>query len=1003
MQVCMLPKQADLGIGRVVEAYRKHGPAYGIEFVEDEQPFPFALLAVHAGFQPTTRQPDIHHCHGLYPTAHEDQGKTKLYEYNAYVIENARVAHVVTVPSQWVADIFRRDMHIDPVVLPHGIDVEDWDYVGGKPSDFVLWAKGHRIGVCDPGVLSALAAKLPNIPFVTTFGDKGANVKVIGEQSFDVMKDVMSQCGIYLAVTKETFGIQTLEAMALGKPVLGYDWGGTADIITHGHDGYLAKPGDIDDLANGLKWLMDYYQDVSVNARETVENRFGWDRVMPQLYDLYEDVLRDNWALYEPDPEVSVVIPCYNYGHRVADTIESVLSQTIDDWKYEIIVVNDGSTDDSMEVIQRYADKVIIVDIDNSGVAEARNRGIREATGKFITCIDSDDIMYPDTLELFHSVISRDRGMGIVYGCLDIMYSDSQNSEPHLAAWPPEFCYERQRLPKQNNVPSCCMFRKEAWLRAGGYRGKYTPAEDAELWTRITSLGFGAQRIADQAVYLYDAHDGSLSRTMKTGDHNEDKPWALSDKLVPFAAPACEYQYESYEVRNYDQPWVTVVIPVGPGHEEIVMRALDSVWRQSLPNWECIVVPNGCDLLIHPSTGAHISEAYPWAKVIRMDYENVAKARNVGAENAIGEFLSFLDADDYYELHYLRDTVKAYNEAGGDVYVYTDYYSLRASGELKPAKSKTFDPEQMKKAALHPITALVPKIWHDEVGGFDEDLEGWEDWDYYLKMSLIAGHCGLRVTESLMVYDFTSGARRDESYDLKDELLPIIQERYSMCRGRNCSKPRQQANPIPPVAAKAVGIGGRPSISPTRAGQPIPSREVDRVTEDAQRQLGMIQVVENSGNRGRHAVRGISSRTNYGYKKHGEVFYMHPADQQLQPHLYVIIPTQQEVPAARVAVQRPQPPAPAPRVPVEQVSQPVPPAPAVGEEEPELLGGYNAAVDGIDITVLPLPAIKRLDLSGEVAADAYEQELDGRARKTVLAYLATRFEVEEYFDIPDEE
>lgn len=97
--------------------------------------------------------------------------------------------------------------------------------------------------------------------------------------------------------------------------------------------------------------------------------------------------------------KVSIITPCYNGARYIAETIESVLAQDYTDW--EMIIVNDGSTDDSQQIIEKYAssdDRIISVNQKNGGSANARNHGIRLATGRYICLLDSDDLWYPQFL-----------------------------------------------------------------------------------------------------------------------------------------------------------------------------------------------------------------------------------------------------------------------------------------------------------------------------------------------------------------------------------------------------------------------------------------------------------------------------------------------------------------------------------------------------------------------------------------------------------------------------
>lgn len=97
--------------------------------------------------------------------------------------------------------------------------------------------------------------------------------------------------------------------------------------------------------------------------------------------------------------KVSIITPCYNGAHFIAETIESVLAQDYKDW--EMIIVNDGSTDDSAQIISEYAaadPRITLVNQENGGSANARNHGIRLATGRYICLLDGDDLWYPTFL-----------------------------------------------------------------------------------------------------------------------------------------------------------------------------------------------------------------------------------------------------------------------------------------------------------------------------------------------------------------------------------------------------------------------------------------------------------------------------------------------------------------------------------------------------------------------------------------------------------------------------
>lgn len=615
---------ADLnnGIAQVIWNLANHLAAFDFSYVK--QPEDADLIVRHAGAQGGSRV-DVMHCHGLLPTGMK-QLESWAWEVNSHVIDNLVRAKAITVPSQWVGDIIRRDMRCEPDVIGWGINAEEWAV--GKSEGYVLWGKGRPGDVCSPEPMNKLAELARKTAFVSTFGETAANMKVIGVQDYASMKRWLQGAGVYLATTRETFGIQTLEAMACGVPVLGFRQAATPDLVAHLETGYLAEPGDYDDLLAGLHYCLDQRKRLGAAARETAL-RYTWDRVAEQVAGIYCRVLARQ---EQPRPTASIIIPVFNYGQWVAGAIESALAQQGVD--FEVIAVNDGSTDNSGEVINRYSAVIKAIHKENGGVASARNAGAAAANGKYIAFLDADDRMEQGWLKAMVSALDANDRMGIAYSRLQILVPDGQIRQTD---WPPQEPDLQQLLYGQNQIPTCCLIRREAFERAGGYRRRFEPTEDGELWLKIAECGYDAICASPKPLFTYRMGHDSLSRGAKLPDV---MTWHQPTRLgtPPFAALGRPAR-KSWPVRDYDRPVISVVIR-HEGNDGKLIDTLDSLLGQTYAFWEALV--DGPELR---------AMGYPFV-------------RSGGAEKASAPMITFFDAGETLDPLFLERALVAWQTKG---------------------------------------------------------------------------------------------------------------------------------------------------------------------------------------------------------------------------------------------------------------------------------------------------------------------------------------------------
>lgn len=216
-----------------------------------------------------------------------------------------------------------------------------------------------------------------------------------------------------------------------------------------------------------------------------------------------------------PAPKVSVIIPTYNQSAYLKDALASALSQTYRD--YEVVVVNDGSTDDTEAVVQRIGGDVRYIFQQNQGLAGARNTGIRAAQGEYIALLDSDDIWDATFLERMMALAQRAPGASVLY--CGICYIDAHKHDlPQRGgtkAYPEGQLY--QTLLRANFlIPSTVVMKRNAVMAAGLFDPAFRRLQDRELWIRMLRRGEQFAGL-DEALVRYRVHGSNLSTDAEGG------------------------------------------------------------------------------------------------------------------------------------------------------------------------------------------------------------------------------------------------------------------------------------------------------------------------------------------------------------------------------------------------------------------------------------------------------------------------------------------------------
>jgi glycosyltransferase involved in cell wall biosynthesis len=250
------------------------------------------------------------------------------------------------------------------------------------------------------------------------------------------------------------------------------------------------------------------------------------------------------------NPKISVIIPYYNYGQYIKETVASVLAQTFKD--YEIIIIDDESTDThSIQVLAEIEKKypgIKIIRQKNGHLSNARNNGIKVSQGDFFLSLDSDDTIEPTMLEKCFEAILKDSKLGFVYTFTHFFDQEDivwKNQE-----------YNLYDLLWANHPTVCALVRKKAWEEVGGYDENMKAGyEDWEFWIRLGRNGWFGKLIREP-LFNYRRHGES----MISGSELKH------DKIVKYIREKYQDLYSRESMKKIKKTWK----PQGENHLELL-------------------------------------------------------------------------------------------------------------------------------------------------------------------------------------------------------------------------------------------------------------------------------------------------------------------------------------------------------------------------------------------------------------------------------------------------
>ncbi|GAB4383888.1 MAG: hypothetical protein Kow00121_46530 [Elainellaceae cyanobacterium] len=278
------------------------------------------------------------------------------------------------------------------------------------------------------------------------------------------------------------------------------------------------------------------------------------------------------------EPKVTVILPAYNAGQYIEETIDSVLQQSYRN--FELLVINDGSTDDTVALVEPYTQRdprVQLISQPNQGVSAARNHGICQASGELVAFLDADDLWVPEKLEAHVRHLCSDSKLGMSFARIEFIDSDGnrtgQRSNLRLRNILPHHFYQDNLACTPSNIVT----RRSILQSIGGFDGDLSGLADIDLFLRICCAGWKVEGL-DRVLVYYRTHAGGMSSQLK---RMEDE-WYRFDAKVATYNPHLVQKYhplaQAMVLRSLARQSLRLKLEPEVGID-FINRALNANWK----------------------------------------------------------------------------------------------------------------------------------------------------------------------------------------------------------------------------------------------------------------------------------------------------------------------------------------------------------------------------------------------------------------------------------------
>ena len=484
---------------------------------------------------------------------------------------------------------------------------------------------------------------------------------------------------------------------------------------------------------------------------------------------------------------ISIIVPIYNVENYLRECLDSIQNQTYK--KFECIMVNDGSTDSSQQIAEEYLtdSRFTLINQSNKGLSEARNTGIshirEEST--FVAFVDSDDYIYPDFLETLIEHIEDD--VDIIEGMIECFHAEIKVdnvchnfekqilitkdeklrkfalNELRVSVFPKLF---RKSLLTEDFFPKGWIFEDLAVVpELVSHSGKWIKLPKVIYGYRVRPNSITTKEFSEEKLDVFKIFE-KYDLFFKD---ESDSTKLLVEKLkylhlnyhdLAFVPENTQYkQLYKYEkqkllskIADYEgRTLISIIIPIY-NVENYLRQCLDSIMVQTYKNFECLLINDGS-----PDHSADICREYV-SKDSRFRYfekENggVSSARNLGIEYSKGEYITFIDSDDWVDSDYLEALYTTLLEEGADITISTyKQFNIKDNCFYFHAFQRGYDKKTFTGPELIDNLQLLSSFDHSygsvcgklvksvrvETIRFNEETTLGEDMEFWYKLFLIS-------------------------------------------------------------------------------------------------------------------------------------------------------------------------------------------------------------------------------------------------------------------------